>query len=255
MLELLLGSEHLILDFEDDTFALITAWADGRPQREKEAAFNRLWPCLRLHHMSPVFLTSVVAEEKMSTRMGPRRIMDAVAYRSMSAGLDLAGLTVDRKSPFLSLPPSRAPKDPAPYQFEAHADLEGCKPLWYWKVVSLMLGMTAGYRISFQVQKWPGKPTTTLGLYVGLEALTHVAGPPLPGPIARVRIEAGGRSVVKIHAYKLGSLCGGHDFFRKPWGEVVCDGSPYFPEGRMSVKVTIQFLPDKHVEPVVGDLP
>jgi hypothetical protein len=268
MLELLLGSEHLILDHEDDTFALITAWADGRPRREREAAFARLWPRLRLHHMSPVFLTSVVAEDEMSAWMGSRRIMDAVAYRSMAASLGTAGITLDRKSPFLALPPGRATKDPAPYHFEARADLEDCEPLEDWQVVSSMMGVTAGYRVTFQVQK-SVKPTylgaltgsharapKTLGLYVGLEALSHVAGPALPGPIARVRIEAAGRSLVHpVHAYKLGSLCGWKDFFSKPWEKVVRDGSPYFPHGRMSVKVTIQFLSDKYVEPVVGDLP
>jgi hypothetical protein len=35
----------------------------------------------------------------------------------------------------------------------------------------------------------------------------------------------------------------------------VCDGSPHFPEGRMSVKVAIQFLSDEHVKPAMAVLP
>jgi hypothetical protein len=247
MLELLLGSEHLILNHEEDTFALVTAWADGRWGR------NRLWPCLRLHHMSPIFLASLLADNNVSAKVGPRRITDAVAYHSISASLRLPGVSVDAASPFASYKPSRAPENTAPYQFEAHIDLADCKALEDLKSSYVMLGVAAGYRVCLHVRKH--KEPATLGMYVGVKAISPVAGAAVPGPIARLRIEAGRSLRHYICAMNLTTGKGYHDFFAKPWEEVVCEGSPYFPEGRMSVKVTIHFLSDKHVEPVVGDLP
>jgi hypothetical protein len=253
MLELLLRSEHLIVNSEEDTYALITAWADGHPGGEQEAAFNRLWPCLRLHHMSPIFLASVVAERKSAAKISHRYIFEALAYQGISASLDLAGLDVDPKSRFMSLPPSRAPKDPAPYLFRTEVVLADCAPLEIWKVLAVVLGVAAGYRVCFQVHK-AGEPAT-LGLYVGLGALSPVARAAVPGPIVRVRIQAGEMSLTSLFVFKLGSLFGSSNFFSEPWEEVVRDGSPHFPQGRLSVKISIQFLTDKHVEPTVSDLP
>jgi hypothetical protein len=251
MLELLLGSEHLMLDYEEDTFALVTAWVDGR--REREAAFNRLWPCLRLHHMSPIFLTSVVAEDKMAAKVGYRRIMNAVAYQSIAVCLGLLALDVVHKGPFASLPPSRAPKHPAPYLFEAHIDLEDCKSFKYTEMAEVMLGVAAGYRVSLEVQK--SREPATVGLFVAFTPVSSVAGPAVPGPFARVRIKTDEKVTTYDNAFSVGLGVGFRDFFQKPWEEVVCDGSPYFPQGRMSVKVAIQFLTDRHVEPAAVQLP
>jgi hypothetical protein len=252
MLELLLGSEHLILDYEEDTFALITGWADGRREREKEAAFNRLWPCLRLHHMSPIFLTSVVAEHKMSAKVGARLIMDAVAYHSISASLRLPDVMYSTTR-FASYKPSRALGNSAPYHFEVDLDLADCMALEDLQKTFVMLGVTAGYRVYLMAKKV--EEPATLGIFVGLEPIFPVAGGALPGPITQLRIEAGGSSRHYITAMELPSGFGSPNFFDKPWEEVVYDGSPYLPHGRMSVKVITQLLTDEHVEPVVGDLP
>jgi hypothetical protein len=90
MLELVLNSDHLILVSEDDAFALVMAWADGRPEREQKAAFDRLAPCLRLHRMSPIFLTHVVARSKLWSRLKPQQLTDAIAFQSVVASLSLA---------------------------------------------------------------------------------------------------------------------------------------------------------------------
>jgi hypothetical protein len=237
----------------EHTFALIAAWAEGRPQTEQNAAFDRLWPCLRLHHMSTDFLACVVARSNQAARLGFQSILSAFNYHSISARLKVPALSIDAASPFASYKPSRAPGNPGPYHFEGHIDLVDCKALEDDGRIYVNLGVAAGYRAWLSVQKI--REPVTVGLFAGLKPIFPVAGAEVPGPIARVRIQAGGRSLAYTRVLELGLSRGWWDFFGKPWDKVVCDGSSYFPQGRMVVKVTVQFLTDKHVEPAVGDLP
>jgi hypothetical protein len=252
-LELTVKSGHLVLASENDVFALITAWAEGRPQTEQNAAFDRLWPCLRLHHTSTDFLACVVARSNQGARLGFQSILSAFNYHSISARLKVPALSVDDASPFASYKPSRAPGNPAPYHFEGHIDLADCKPLGGDGRTFVVLGVAAGYRVCLFVRRNP--EPVTLGLYVSLGEVSTVVEAEVPGPTARVRIQADRTSCCYTRALQLGWSFGWQNFFQKPWRKVVCDGSPYFPEGRTSVKVTVQFLTDKNVEPVVGDLP
>jgi hypothetical protein len=65
------------------------------------------------------------------------------------------------------------------------------------------------------------------------------------GPLLHVLIRAGGTE------RKLTALSGTRqttdawtfaDFFGKPWGEIVKEGSPYFPQGDMAVSVAVHFI-------------
>jgi hypothetical protein len=220
MLELVLNSDHLILASEDDTFAFIAAWAHGRPQKEQEAAFDRLWPCLRLRHMSPTFLTSVVARSKYRTRLKPWEISDAIADRSISETLGLQGLTIDATSVFNSYAPSRAPKDPAAYLLEGEASLTDCTALTGNNgTYSAILGIAGGYYVSVRI-----KELATVHVAVCWQGLgsNSVLSDGL-GPVTRLKVCAGGKEQRLTSAVRVGSVRSWgpwqswKDFFGKPW--------------------------------------
>jgi hypothetical protein len=79
----------------------------------------------------------------------------------------------------------------------------------------------------------------------------HVQGDTIgaTGPIINVQVEVNGKPVMNFRC-----LCkakeeavGSPDPFKKPWDEVVREGSDYFPQGRMMVKVRVRFISDWHV--------
>jgi hypothetical protein len=239
-LEFLLKSEHLELASENDTFALVSAWIEGLPEKEQKAAFRRLEPCLRLQHMTTVFLASVVARSDFGLCIY-HKIMDVIAYQSIASSLALAGLPLESHYGARLKPSgaSRAPKEPAPFLFVVYVDLANCIALENGEVTYVMLGVVAGYRAFLKVVKY-GEPAT-LGLGFGMEGLLSPVLQYPPGPPVQWKIQAGEISVHRVKAVGLRTGFSEWDFFKKPWEEVVCFGSPYFPQGRMPVSVTVDF--------------
>jgi hypothetical protein len=68
----------------------------------------------------------------------------------------------------------------------------------------------------------------------------------LSGPMAAVWIRAADTRFSFAHAYVINSAYGYRDVFGKPWGKAVF--SEFFPRGRMTVKVDVHLIADKHVK-------
>jgi hypothetical protein len=249
ILELVLGSDHLILASENDTFALIMAWADGRPETEWSAMFHRLLPCLRLHHMSPIFVASVVARTKYPSDLKPLPLVDAMAYQSIATNLSLHGPSLPGTSLLKTYKSSRASEDPTAYLFGAEVGLADCLALENDKWHLLRRGVAEGYRLTVGISN-----RSTVRLAVFLEGFCGESGTGDLGPITRLKVRAGGVEGRFTRLFPVGTMTVWNDYFGKPWGEVVCQGSPYFSRGRMAISVTIQFL--KHPdEAMIEELP
>jgi hypothetical protein len=252
VLELALLSKDLRMSSENDTFALVGGWVAGQPKSEREAAFSRLVRCLRFHRMSGDFLANVVGRSKY--RGSCAFLMDAClrafAYQSIAAS---SRYKVHAQHPLALCKPSRAPAEPPLHTFKVQVELAYCQATESPQAIRLGLG--SGYKIMLSVEKVQAEgPAATVGLFVEFvrPAMIQVKGDKgetvsLVGPFVALRISAGGTTQSWHHVYDGDTpLWGYQDFFCKPWGEVVRDGSAYFPEGRMTVKVEVLCLSDKN---------
>jgi hypothetical protein len=218
VVELLLKSDHLMLASEDDTFALVTAWAHAQSTFEREAAIDRLVRCLRLHHMSPIFLTSVVANHTCVTRersgLGFPRVLGALAYQSIAPSLSHCEVTLGRSSTsrLETYKPSRAPKDPPAYLLEVETSLADCVALRGGKAFFTMLGVAGGYRLSVTISR-----RSTVRLAVCLKVLgisAYQAGG--LGPITRLKVCASEVEQWVTSLLPVESSYPWDDFFGKP---------------------------------------
>ena len=75
------------------------------------------------------------------------------------------------------------------------------------------------------------RPTMPGGGTPGVAFEVEVAIPPGVKHLMKRRFESPGDRHLKVR-----------DAFGKPWAEVVREGSPFFPEGKMEVTATIKLL-------------
>jgi hypothetical protein len=257
VLELALRSENLQLVSENDTYALVGGWVDSQPEGERAAAFSRLVRCLRFHQMSGSFLSTVVGQSEY--RSGCMYLVDAClrafAFQSIAAS---SPQQWDEQHPFATCKLPRAPPEPPLQTFEVQLELARCRAFEARECEELRLGVGCGHKVILGVARQPKEgAAATVGIFIrfvrpGTLELDddadgdEVATVRLVGPAVAVRISAGRKTRTLHHAYAQDSTWGYPDFFGKPWEEVVHDGSAYFPEGRMTIKVDIQFLSDGH---------
>jgi hypothetical protein len=253
VLELALKSDELQLASQNDAYALVGGWVAGWTEDEQQDKFERLVKCLRLHHMSAAFLTSVVIWSNFRHEWPGLLALctNALTYQSVAASLSSPKMGVLSNS-------CKPRRSPAAFEYEFEAQLELAKfrkkkgrAIW-WR-----LGVADGYLIMLVVAK---KPKTdgqaAVGLYLGLKrpnvtAEEHNGGDTVQsaGPIVSWRVQVNGRRRGEhryVHGMNVHSK-GFPDFFRKPYDEVVREGSDYFPQGRMTVKVKARFIFDRHV--------
>jgi hypothetical protein len=259
VLELALKSDALQLASENDAYALVGGWVAHCPAANRQRDFNRLVKCLRLHHMSAAFLTSVVIRSKF--RDGCPYLLEActnaLMYQSIAS--TLSSQVPLSQQYMASCKPRRSPAA-SKYEFEAQVQLADCLALddQNHKSITTRLGVAEGYVIKLSVKKSTRTDgDTALGLFVGLRrpdtgAEHHEQGATVgsTGPILRMQVAVNGEPVMDFR-----SLCrakhdarGVADPFGKRWGEVVREGSDYFPQGRMVVKVKARFISDRHQE-------
>jgi hypothetical protein len=261
VLKLALRSEHLQLLSENDAYALASGWVASRPTGQRTDAFTELVRCLRFHHMSPVFLMTVVLRSKRwaDCPLLAQVCSSAMVYQSLATSLSKVPHDHDAAHPFTSAKPSRVRDKDVTYSFEGEIPLAGCLPLGLNERFYLRLGVAEGYEMFLNVKRLSGpKKAPSVALYVHLicpdsraveEEEIDTVG--LSGAMAAVRIEAADEAFSYTHLFEFGTSYGAEDFFEKPWDEVVREGSEYFPEGRMPVKVDVHFIADKHVKPQV----
>jgi hypothetical protein len=263
VLALALRSEDLQLYSENDTYALVGGWVGSQPESERKSAFDRLVRCLRFHHMSGDFLANVVGRSKY--RSGCMYLVDAclraLAYQSMC---ESSINEVHPQHPLASCKPSRAPAEPPLHTFEVQVEL--VRLLSMDTDHDIRLGIAGGYKLIVEMGRREdpeeeGAPAT-VGLFVRFGrpgTLNADDGEDeeedddddetvsLVGPFVAVRISAGRQVRVLQNAYDEGDSSWGYsDFFDAPWGEVVQGHSVHFPGGRMTLKVEVQFLSDRH---------
>jgi hypothetical protein len=226
---------------------------------DQQDHFEILVKCLRLHHMSAAFLTSVVSWSEY--REGWPGLVglctNALMYQSMAASLTLVKNS-DRAHQLTSCKPRRSPAA-FEYDFEAQVQLAQCLAAAPGQdpSVSTRLGVAEGYLIELIVKKKLGAGgQATVGLYLGLRypdttANNYETGDTVSslGPMVSWQVDVNGRTVrdfIFLYGEDFSSR-GYHSFFKKPWDEVVREGSDNFPKGRMMIKVKARFISDRHV--------
>jgi hypothetical protein len=267
VLELALKSDELQLASENDAYALVGAWIASQELDAVCETFEGLVKCLRLHHMSPAFLNSVMFRSDLRDDWPGLLVhcANAFAYQSMAATLSSPNIS---KHPF-SCKPRRSPAA-FKYELEAKVQLADCLDIDQRpdRVVATRLGIADGYLIELRVRRrrFNKDAPATVGLYLGIRcpdtekvASEEADTVRYTGPIVRWQVEVNGRGAKDFRfLYALTdalpydsrnnlNALGSPDFFEKPWDEVVREGSDYFPQGRMTVKVKARFLSDLHV--------
>ncbi len=106
-----------------------------------------------------------------------------------------------------------------------------------------MGGIVAGHSALLRLRHEREKDTLGVFLritdYRGKEK-TLKRGPDL-GVGLRYKFYVGRRDTIELEDFfKFGYFHGYSDVFGKPWAEVVREGSPHFPGGKLEVKVTVK---------------
>jgi hypothetical protein len=260
-LKLALRSEDLELLSENDAYALASGWADSRPKGQRTEAFTELVRCLRFHHMSPSFLTTMVLWSKRwaDCPFLAQASSSALAYQSLTTSFSKVPHRHAARHPYTSAKPSRAPDQHVPYSFEVEVPLADCLPLGVNEKLGVRVGVAEGYVVQLIVKREVrGGRAATVSVLVSLKCVNVRAmgegesdTVALSGPMAEVRIAAADRRCRFTQLFQVGRSYGVVSFFGKPWDEVVREGSESFPEGRMTVKLNVQFISDKHMKPQV----
>jgi hypothetical protein len=257
-LKLAIRSEHLQLASENDAYALANGWAASRPPHEEAAAFTELARCLRFHHMSLIFLASAVlwSKRRADCPFLAQACSSALAYKSLAGSVSKVPHHHEPEHPFLSSKPSRVQDDKkARYTWEVPLRLTDCLPLGLNEFLILRIGVAEGFEVCLNVRKDAGgNGVPALAVFVSLRCrdVRHDEGVEsdtvgLSGPMAAIRLAAPDYTFSNTHLFKINRCYGAVRFFQKPWDEVVCKGSKYFPEGRMSLMVDIHLIRDKHL--------
>jgi hypothetical protein len=257
VLELALGSEKLQLASENDAYALVGGWVASGPASEQQGAFNRLVRCLRLHHMSAAFLTSVVAWSEFRSECAYllQACTNALMYQSVAA--TLSRLKDSERDEYLASGKADRARAVPRYTFTAQVDLADCLKLDDdHDTLSMRLGVADGYPVQLDAKRRSregGKFSLGLFFFVchpnvinGGEEVGATIG--LGGPMVDVRIEAFDTENKVVGLFSQEAGWGIEDFFNKTWGEVVRENSDYFPNGRMTIEIRATFISDKHEE-------
>ena len=228
----LLGSEKLQLQLENDSYQLLRSWLsqiDYFGEDDAQEDFDELAPVLRYHHMTADFLANVVSQCPLMRASPVLQTVLCSAFVQREVPLELLDSSgIPRGSRNRGLPLSQAR-----WEFEANYCLEEITGLELSETVGTYF-LVAGYiaRLCFR-REGGGK----FGAYLGISQIPEgQAEAPPPGVAVHVRLklpaaEHRGTRYLTKQEFSAG--------FQKPWDEVVRDGSPYFTNGEMKVKVEV----------------
>jgi hypothetical protein len=231
---------------------------------DQKEDFEELVRCLRFHHMSPTFLTAVVLRSKRwaDCPFLAHACSNALLYQSLASSFSKVPHEGAANHLFASAKSTRVRDKIVTYNFEGEVRLADCLPLGLDEGMYLRLGVAEGRMVYLYVSK-DAHPDAAPTLALNVEftspevrdmdeeesVQSDTVG--LSGPMAAVRIAAAGKRASFTHVYAIRLAYGYPNFFKKPWDEVVREGSDYFPEGSMTVTVDIHFITDKHMKPHV----
>jgi len=109
--------------------------------------------------------------------------------------------------------------------------------------IAKLVGIVAGYPAMLWLER--DKEEDTLGVYLSIECLWKKEealerGPAL-GVVLRYEFHVGRCAGIELKSFFTSRSYDGYsDVFKKPWAEVVREGSPHFPGGKLEVKVTVK---------------
>ena len=239
----LLASDELQLQSENEVYRLLVHWLNETPQvdgDDMDALFEELAPLLRYHHMTPEFIAGIVAECEWMKDSGllSSVLMAALGQCNAPPAL-LAKRDVCRGSCGRGVPPSQAR-----WELQATFELEELGAFETGDSFRINCGYVAGYAAALEVSS--DGDDGTFGAYV------RIYGGFRKKPLPRAPAPGVGfRARFRFPAFDEELACSGfhqHDIpmygitnvFGQPWAEVVCEGSPHFPDGKTEVKVTVE---------------
>jgi hypothetical protein len=237
-MEALLGSDKLDVHVEDEAYYLLGAWLHQSAHVKAEdmvSVFKSLAAKIRFHHISADFLACVVTCCPLACESGLALsfLRSGLMHREASKQL-LAAENCDVG------PPNRGSGNEE-LTFITSALLDYVSRMEIGSSMSKYIGVVAGFPICVGLDR---EENDTLGLYLH-SFMPQVEGETFASCLER-RVGFGvtfeSNSVLRSFYDHInddeGFGCG--DFFEKPWGEVVYENSPYFPEGKMSITITLK---------------
>jgi hypothetical protein len=254
-MERYLGSDALQLKSENDTFTLVLAWMEGLCECEKKEAWARLIPHLRFQHMSLDFLGGVVNHPEHDAYAPQLREQGMLALCSKALKPNMTHIATPNLTDVEGLlgEKDRAGDGQLIYELKGHFELRDCLALREGVSKTTTFGVAKGFLIKPSMKK-SGEGTVGLFVAVTTQGLKRAADISLTDvKVARLKIDAGGKSWTHNLAFQNHGW-GVNDFFGRPWGEVIREGSDLFPGGRLEVKVKLQFFrDDAQLDPLAPD--
>eukprot|EP00624_Nannochloropsis_granulata_P006579 evm.model.NODE_49489_length_41668_cov_28.749687.3 len=247
VMSILLGSDKLQLRSENDAYYLLCAWLSQSKrisdQKECRVLFSRFLPQLRFQHMSKDFLNAFVSACPYANAPG----LLSYILRHSHARLTLPRNLHDSHKKLVRMGKKDRSMGDLPCTIKSKLDLQDLLPLKLKKApevperVSKYIGLASGFPVAVQVNR-DAKGVFGIYVYVGMPVWQGLI---VDGGVeSRVAFECWVKTR-KTTNY-LGYLFNGKggwgwpDFFGKPWEDVVFPNSPYFPDGVMTVEVTMK---------------
>jgi hypothetical protein len=225
----LLGSEGLQIKCEDEPYSFLCSWLNQRPKCDWQALFKSLLPHIRFEHMTSAFLISVVSRCPAVNQI--RESWSYILRRSHASPEEKrANRGKGQKSWTFS----------TSFSLQELAGLE--KDVNVYKYV----GIAGGFPVYVNFKH---TDEDTMKAYVGVRMPRrgNLVWEGEPEPLVTFSYSvtvAGGSALQRIrkgaNAFDGRSGRGWNDFFKKPWQEIVVDGSPYLVDNKLNIEVTME---------------
>ncbi len=231
------ASEALQLQLENEAYTLLTTWLK-RPQKawdginQRTSLFKEMALLLRYQHMTSHFLANVVSQCRLMKASGllPLVVHAALIHREASPAL------LERAEAASGLDNRGRSPSETTWEVKASFTLEEVAALEQDSKIFKSCGLIAGYEAWLSVER-----TQNSGLDA-LDADFSIVVPKINGAMAlgragvglKWRLALSPNTQLPQDAFFFDGRGRGFDnVFMKPWAEVVREGSPHFPGGKL----------------------
>jgi hypothetical protein len=233
----LLASEALQLQLENEAYHLLVTWLwrseHVKDSEERQALFREMAPLLHYHHMTLDFLGNVVSQSSLMEKSGllGRVLQSALAHRVSPAVLAENDVARGRNR---GVAPSEAC-----WELKETLSLE---ELLKWdgeEGKDVASGLVAGCPMGLLFQRdRHGMLVIDLAVDIHLSD-RWMKGGAKAGLGVNVELSLSGDTIVHRSLFMQTLEC--YEIFsNKAWAEVVYEGSPYFPGGKLELKATVK---------------
>jgi len=247
VMSILLGSDKLQLRSENDAYYLLCAWLSQSrrisDQKECRVLFSRFLPQLRFEHMSQDFLSAFVSACPYANASG----LFSYILRYSHARLTLPRNLHDSHKKLVKMGKKDRSMGDLPCTLKSKLGLQDLLPLKLKKApevperISKYIGLALGFPVAVQVNR-EAKGLFGIYVYVGMPLWQGLSVD--EGRESRVAfecwVETGKKTNYLGYLFNGKGSRGWPDFFGKPWEDVVFPDSPYFPDGVMTMEVTMK---------------